>query len=152
MAANKLRPSDFDVILMLGRANAQAERHPEAKTVLQKAVTQKPDDWQARASFGAMFLFRKPPDWDRAIKEFHRCLELEPNETTMMAALVHAFVETGDAKEAESMLTRLEKTAPAYDDLESLKEKVAALVKRRRRSQSPTSASISSTSKPDSCG
>jgi Tfp pilus assembly protein PilF len=81
--------------------------------------------------FGAMFLFRKPPDMDRAIKEFHRSLELQPNEPTIMATLVQAFVIKGDAKEAESMLTKLEKTAPAYDELEELKGKVAALVKEK---------------------
>jgi len=81
--------------------------------------------------FGAIFLFRKPPDLDRAIKEFHRSLELAPNEVTIMATLVRALVIKGDAKEAESMLTRLEKTAPAYDDLEELKGKVAALIKEK---------------------
>lgn len=131
MVANKLRPSDFDVILMLGRANAQADRHPEAEKWFAKAVTQKPDDWQARAGFGAIFLFRKPPDLDRAIKEFHRSLELAPNEATIMATLVQVFVLKGDGKEAESMLTRLEKAAPAYDDLAELKGKVAALVKEK---------------------
>jgi len=42
--------------------------------------------------FGAIFLFRKPPDLDRAIKEFHRSLELAPNEVTIMATLVRALV------------------------------------------------------------
>jgi tetratricopeptide (TPR) repeat protein len=137
ITAHKLRKSDYEVIVSLGRTYYDSGKYAEAEQWLRTALLQKPDDAHVRAGLGAMLVLRKPPDLDGAIKEFRRCLEVDPNEATVLAALAHALLEKGDAREAGVVLARLENVAPANRDLPMLKEKLAALSKQKNPSGAP---------------
>jgi Flp pilus assembly protein TadD len=134
VTAHRLKPSDYDVIVNLGRAYYGFEKYPEAEQWLRTALLQKPDDVHVRAALAAMLLFRKPPDLDGAIKELRRCMELSPNEATVLAALAHALLEKGDTKEAGVVIAKLDGVAPTNANLPELKEKLAVLAKQKNAS------------------
>ncbi len=133
LTAHKLKVSDSDVMLNLGRSYYELGKYPEAEQIFRTALVQKPDDTHIRAGLAAILFFRTPPDFDGAIKEFRRCLEVDPNEPTVLAGLAAALLEKGDDKEAGVVLARLENVAPADVQLPGLKKKFAALSKTKRQ-------------------
>jgi tetratricopeptide (TPR) repeat protein len=126
--ANQLKPDDYEVVVNLGNANFESERFELAEKWYTAALAKKPDDINVRTDLGLTFLFRKPSDIDRAIKEFRRSLEKDPNHEQSLQNLTVALTQKGDAKEAQATLDKLERSYPnnraltkLHDDLDKLK-------------------------------
>ena len=70
---------------------------------------------------------RTPPDFDRAIKEYRRSLEKDPNHEQTLHNLVIAYTKKGQAKEAQEMIERLEKVNPNNADLPRMRSQLQGL-------------------------
>lgn len=110
--ANKLRPDDYEIVVGLGNVNFDAEKFVEAERWYAAALKVKPDDVNVRTDMGLTFMFREPADYERAVAEFKRSLEREPNHTQTLQNLTVAHTRRGDAAAARESLARLEAVQP----------------------------------------
>jgi Flp pilus assembly protein TadD len=85
---------------------------------------------------GLTFLLREPAQYDRAIAEFKRSLEVEPSHPQTLQNLTVAYTRRGDLASAEATLARLRAAAPQSPALEQLR---AGIEKARSSAPSETS-------------
>ena len=128
--ANKLKSDDYETIVNLGNSYFDAGQYAEAEKWYAAALAKKSDDVNVRTDLGLTFIFRDTPNYDRAIQEFTRSLELDPNHVQSLQNLTVAYTKKGDAAKAKETLARLETlnaTNPAIsklrDDIQKLESK-----------------------------
>ncbi|HYJ45091.1 MAG TPA: tetratricopeptide repeat protein [Pyrinomonadaceae bacterium] len=124
--ANQLRPDSYETIVALGNTNFDAGRYEIAEKWYTAALVKKPDDINVRTDLGLTFLFREPMDVDRAIKEFRRSLELDPNHVQTLQNLAVALTKKGSLDEAEATLKRLAEVDPTNQGLTKLRAELDA--------------------------
>ena len=123
--ANELQPDNYSVIVNLGNANFDATKFTEAEKWYAKALEQKADDVNVRTDMGLTFIFREPPDYDRAVEEFIKALEVKPDHPQTLQNLVVAYAKKNDAAKANETLAKLEDADPGNQAIPKLKEEIA---------------------------
>jgi tetratricopeptide (TPR) repeat protein len=123
-AANKLKPDDREVIVHLGNANFDGEHYEEAEKWYTQALAKKADDVDVRTDLGLTYVFRDPPNYDRAIQEFNKSLETDPAHVQTLQNLTVAYTKKGDAAKASSTLAKLEAADPQNKTIAKLKEDI----------------------------
>jgi tetratricopeptide (TPR) repeat protein len=128
--ANRLKPDDYGTKVNLGNAYFEAGQYEEAEKWYAATLARNADDINVRTDLGLTFLLRQPPNLDRAVKEFTRSLEKDPNHAPTLQNLTIAFTKKDDAAKAKETLNRLEKLSadnPAItklrDDIQKLESK-----------------------------
>lgn len=106
--ASKIKPDDVDTTVNLGNAYFDAGRYDDAERIYAAAVKKKPEDTNLRTDLGLTYVFRPQPDYDRAIIEFDRALDIDPNHILALQNLTVAYTKKGDAAKATESLARLE--------------------------------------------
>ncbi len=129
--ANQLRPDDYETITALGNAYFDAGRFEAAEKWYTAALAKKPNDVNVRTDLGLTYFFRKPPDMERAIKEFRASLQRDPKHEQTLINLIVVLTEKGDAQQAQTALAQLEKASPNNSALPKLRERVAATTERK---------------------
>lgn len=127
LKANKLRPDSYEVLVKLGDTNFEAEHYETAEKWYTAALAKSPNDVNVRTDLGTTFIARQPPDFDRAIKEYTRSLELDPKHEQTLHNIVIAYTKKGDAGQAQTMLDRLAEVNPNNEDLPKLRSDLQAL-------------------------
>ncbi|MEP6947389.1 MAG: tetratricopeptide repeat protein [Acidobacteriota bacterium] len=122
--ANQLKPDDREVIVHLGNACFDGNHFDEAEKWYMAALAKKADDVSVRTDLGLTFVFREPPDYDRAIQEFNKSLETDPNHVQTLQNLTVAYTKKGDAAKATSTLAKLESIDPKNTAVPKLREDV----------------------------
>lgn len=122
--ANQLRPDDYDVIVHLGNANFDSDKYEEAEKWYTQALAKKATDVSVRTDLGLTFIFRQPPDYDRAITEFNRSLETDPNHVQTLQNLTVAYTRKGDAAKANATLSKLESLDAKNPAITKLREDI----------------------------
>ena len=125
--ADRLRPDTYEVVVALGNANFDAESYEEAEKWYAAALAQKPDEINVRTDLGLTFMFRQTPDLDRAISEFRRSLQVNPNHMQTVQNMTVALTRKGQAEEAQAMLDRLEGINPNNPALPTLRGELEKL-------------------------
>ncbi len=123
-AANKLKPDDNEVVVHLGNANFDANHYEEAEKWYTAALAKKADDVNVRTDLGLTFVFRDPPNYDRAIQEFNKSLATDPNHIQTLQNITVAYTKKGDATKANAMLAKLEGIDPQNKAIAKLKEDI----------------------------
>ena len=118
--ANQLKPDSREVIVHLGNANFDSAKYEEAEKWYTTALDKKADDVDVRTDLGLTFVFRDKPNYDRAIQEFQRSLELDPNHPQTLQNLTVAYTKKGDAAKANATLSK-------FESLDSTNESIAKL-------------------------
>ncbi len=124
--AYELRPDDREVLVHLGNANFDGEHYQEAEKWYMAALAKKSDDVNVRTDLGLTFVFRSPPNFDRAIQEFNRSLEKDPNHIQTLQNLTVAYNKKGDKAKARATLTRLESVDPGNQAIKQLRAEIEA--------------------------
>lgn len=126
--AHEADPKDYNTALLAGNANlflarsqSDAARLAEARRFYEGALAAKPDDVNARTSLGLTFYFATPSDPRRAIREYRRALEADPQSEFTLQSLVAALTEAGELDEAERRLTELEGAGGANPEVANLR-------------------------------
>ncbi len=127
LRANQIRPDSYDAMVKLGDANFDAEHYDVAEKWYTAALVRNPNDINVRTDLGTTFLARQPPDFDRAVKEYRRSLEMDPKHEKTLHNLVIALTKKGDAGEAQATLEKLEAVNPQNEDLPRLRSELDAL-------------------------
>jgi tetratricopeptide (TPR) repeat protein len=122
--ANQLKPGDYGVIVQLGNVNFDADKYPEAEKWYTAALSKKQDDVNVRTDLGLTFVFREPPDYDRAIQEFKRSLEYDPNHVQTLQNLTVAYTKKGDTANAKATLDKLPAVDPSNTSIAKLREDI----------------------------
>lgn len=125
-AANKVKPEDREVIVHLGNAHFDAEKYEEAEKWYVAALAKKADDVNVRTDLGLTYVFRSPPDYDKAIKEFTQSLQTDPNHIQTLQNITVAYTKKGDTAKAASTLAQLESVDPKNTAIAKLKEDLQA--------------------------
>lgn len=123
--ANKLRPDDYDTVVKLGNVYSSARRYDDAARWYEAAVAKRPDDCDARSELALTYYLRTPSQPERAVAELRRALDIDPNHVPSLHNLALMLVETKKYAESETVLARLEKADPTYDQLPRLREELA---------------------------
>lgn len=126
LAANKLRPDDREVVVHLGNANFDANKYDEAQKWYTAALAKKSDDVNVRTDLGLTYVFREPPDYDKAIAEFNKALELDPNHIQTLQNMTVAYTKKGDKAKASATLAKLESVDPKNVAIARLKTDLEA--------------------------
>ena len=119
--ANRLRPEDYDTVVKLGNVYSSAGRFEDAAQWYTAALAKKPDDCDARSELALTVCMRKPSQPEKAISELRRCLADNPNHVPSLHNLSLMLLETKRFAESESVLARLERADPTYDQLPRLR-------------------------------
>lgn len=122
--AYELKPNDLDVLMYLGNANFDGEHYEEAEKWYMAALAKKSDDPNVRTDLGLTFVFRSPPNFDRAIQEFNRSLEADPNHIQTLQNLTVAYNKKGDTAKARATLARLESVDPGNSAIKQLRSEI----------------------------
>lgn len=120
--ANKIKPDDYQTIVILGNVNFDANKLTEAAGWYEKALAKKQDDVNVRTDYGLTFFLRQPKDIDRAIKEYNTSLSINPNHELTLQNLAVAFSEKKDAEGLKQTLAKLEKVNPSNQIIQKLKQ------------------------------
>lgn len=125
--ANKLKPDDYETIVNLGNAYFDSNNYPEAEKSYSAALAKKADDVNVRTDLGLTFIFRAPPNYDRAIQEFTRSLETDPNHIQTLQNLTVGYTKKGDSAKAKETLARLESVDSGNSAISKLREEIQKL-------------------------
>jgi tetratricopeptide (TPR) repeat protein len=126
--ANKLRPDAVETMIALGNtyfddaANSEAnDKWPVAEKWYTEALKKDAKNVNVRTDLGLTYLFRDPPDLDRAIQSFRKSLEIDPKHEQTLQNLTFALIKNNDKKGAGEALAQLEKTNPKNEALTKLR-------------------------------
>jgi tetratricopeptide (TPR) repeat protein len=126
MHANQLRPDAYEAIVALGNTNFDAGRYEIAEKWYTAALVKNPKDVNVRTDLGLSFMFQEPPDVGRAIKEFRKSLETNPNHEQTLQNLAVALTKKGSFDEAEATLKKLSEVNPGNESLTKLRSDLEA--------------------------
>jgi len=119
--ANKAKPDDYETLVALGNTLFDAEKLAEAEEWYAAALQKNPKDVNVRTDLGLTFLLREPAQYERAVAEFKRSLEVEPAHPQTLQNLIVAYTRKGDLAAAEAALAKLEAAAPQSPTLKQLR-------------------------------
>jgi tetratricopeptide (TPR) repeat protein len=119
--ANQSKPDDYETLVALGNTLFDAEKLAEAEKWYAAALARNPKDVNVRTDLGLTFLLREPAQYDRAVAEFKRSLEVEPSHPQTLQNLTVAYTRKGDLAAAEATLAKLKAAAPQSPALEQLR-------------------------------
>jgi tetratricopeptide (TPR) repeat protein len=121
-----INPANFQANVVLGNALFDSQQFEEAEAYYSKAVQINPKDANARTDLGTTFVERPRPNYDRAIDEFKKAREADPNHLPSLYYLGIATLRKGDRNGARKILADLEKAGPASDLVGRLRQNIDA--------------------------
>lgn len=125
--AHELQPDNYEVLVNLANVSFDAGRYEDAERSYIQALAKKPQDGDVRTDLGLTFIFRSVPDYDRAIQEFKRVLEINPNHIQALQNLTVAYTKKSDTANANATLARLEQTDSTNAAVPKLREEIRKL-------------------------
>lgn len=121
-----INPANFQANVVLGNALFDSQQFEEAEAYYSKAVQINPKDANALTDLGTTFVERGKPDYDRAIVEFKKAREADPNHLPSLYYLGIATLRKGDREGARKILAELEKAGPTSDLVGRLRQNIDA--------------------------
>lgn len=121
-----INPANFQANVVLGNALFDSQQFEEAEAYYAKAVKINPKDANALTDLGTTFVERPKPNYDRAIEEFQRAREADPNHLPSLYYLGIATLRKGDRDGAQKILADLEKAGPTSDLVGRLRQNIDA--------------------------
>ena len=125
--ANELRPDDYGALVQLGNSYFDAGKYDDAEKTYMKALTKKPEDVDVRTDLGLTYVFRDDPNFDRAIQEFKKVLEKNPNHAQALQNLTVAYTKKSDVASASATLAKLESVDAQNTSIPRLREEIQKL-------------------------
>lgn len=121
-----LKPDDFNANVVLANALFDSQKFEEAADYYEKAVKINGNDVNARTDFGATFVERPNPDYDRALKEFNEALKIEPKHEPTLYYVGIAHLRKGEKEKANQALVELQNANPNSPLVDRLKQNIEA--------------------------
>lgn len=121
--ALELKSDDFDALSLIGHTHYDRRNFTRAAEFYERALAVNPKDVTVLTDLGNTYLFRQPPDYDRAIIEYRKALGVDDKNESVWYFLATAQIERGDNAEALKALSKLEALNPKHPSLASLRER-----------------------------
>lgn len=125
--ANKIKPDDYETIVNLGNSYFDAQKYEDAEKFYSAALAKKAEDVNVRTDLGLTYIFRATPNFERAIQEFNKVLEKEPNHPQALQNLTVAYTKKGDGAKAKDTLSKLESLDATNPSVAKLREDIQKL-------------------------
>jgi tetratricopeptide (TPR) repeat protein len=122
--ANKIQPENYEVMVNLGNASFDSGNYTEAERWYASALEKKPEDENVRTDLGLTFIFRDPPNYDRAIKEFEQVLAKNINHPQALQNLTVAYTKKGNVAKAKETVDKLESVDPTNVSVAKLRDEI----------------------------
>lgn len=132
--AQDLDPADRDLQIGLGNAhfdvgyfnkdNAAFER---ARVFYKKALARVPADVDVRTDLALTYFLTDPPDYDQAVTEFEKGLEINPKHERSMQFLIQTYFKQNNPSKAASLLERFKTANPSSPAIPELTNLVAGI-------------------------
>ena len=120
-----LKPDDFQANVQLANAYFDSRQFENAEKYYAKALEINPADVNARTDLGTTFVERQNPDFARAVTEFQKALEIDPNHEPTLYNLAVAYNRMNESENAKKTLSKLEETNPNSQLLARLRQIIA---------------------------
>jgi tetratricopeptide (TPR) repeat protein len=119
-----LKPNDPDALTGMGQTKYETGDYTGAATYFEKVLAQHPDDADLRTDLGNTYVKRTPPDYQRAITEYRKALQVDPKNEQALEKLADAALRKGDKAAARDAIDRLAGVNPSNPELSSLRSKL----------------------------
>jgi len=127
-----LRPDDYDVSLSLGNAyfdvgyfGKNNDAFAQARKFYTKVLAVKPNNADVLVDVGLSYFLQTPPDYELALREFRRSLEIDPKHERTLQFAVQALIKQNKSAEASEHLERLRTVNPQNESIGELTSMLA---------------------------
>lgn len=124
-------PKDYDVLVALGNSyfdvgllKKEQGNLNKSRKYYQEALQIKPTDIEVRTDLGLTFLLITPPETDKALSEFEKSLQQNPNHEKTLRGMAQALISQKKIAEAEKYISTLQKVNPQSPHLQELQDKL----------------------------
>lgn len=124
-------PNDYDVLVALGNSyfdigllKKEQENLIKSRSYYQKALDINPGDIEVTTDLGLTFLLISPPETEKALSEFKKSLEKNPNHEKTLRGIAQALISQKNFDEAEKYISTLQKVNPQSPHLVELQEQL----------------------------
>ena len=121
-----IKPNELDALTGMGQTKYQLGDYTGAATYFEKILARDSANPDARASLGDTYFQRTPPNYDRAIAEYRKALDLDPNHQHALAALADTLLRKGDKAGARATVDKLAAVNPSHGALSTLRSMLNA--------------------------
>lgn len=111
--ALEINPNNADALTAMGKTKYEAGDYASAASFYERSLGQRPDDVDVRTEIGNSYFQRAPPDFDRAIIEYRKALQLDPKHEKTLQNLAAAALRKGDKQTARDALEKLAGVNPS---------------------------------------
>jgi tetratricopeptide (TPR) repeat protein len=116
-----LKPDDPDALTGMAHTKYDTGDFTSAATFYEKVLAKQPEDADLRTDLGNAYARRTPPDYDRAMKEYRKALEVNPGHEQALVRLADAALHKGDKATAREAIDKLAVVNPSSPSLSSLR-------------------------------
>lgn len=122
-----LKPKDFDALVLMGNAKYDQGDFTGAEQFYERALEINPNSPDVRTDFGNTFFMRTPPDYDRAIAEYRKSVQIDPRHVNSWKNIAAAALRKKDKAAATEAVERLTAISPDSAELQSLRQGLAEI-------------------------
>ncbi len=119
--ALKIKPDSADALTAMGDTKYDMGDFTEAGKFYERSLARRPDDANVRTDLGNTYVRREPPDYERAISEYRKALNINPKNEKTLQNLAAAALRKGDKQTARDALDRLAAINPSNPALSALR-------------------------------
>ncbi len=105
--AVKIKPRDTDALIALGNTRYDAGDAIRAAEIYERALAINPNNADVRTDLGNTYFIREPPDYQRAINEYRRSLQVDARHEKTLQNLALALIRAGDKLAARQTIDKL---------------------------------------------
>jgi len=116
---------EYEALIALGQLDIQGGKNKEAQPIFEKAIKLKPDGPEGYTGLGNAY--RGLKDFDKAIAQLNKALSLQPKDEDALHELAHAYIDKGDARNAELTINRLNDVNSKNENIASLRQELDQL-------------------------
>ncbi|MGD9589680.1 MAG: tetratricopeptide repeat protein [Pyrinomonadaceae bacterium] len=127
-----LDPADRDLLIGLGNAhydvgyfNKDNKSFETAREFYLKALERVPRDVDVRTDLALSYFLQEPADLERAVAEFEKGLEIDPNHERSLQFLTQTYLKKNDVDKATETLERLKRVNPGHGAISELTTSIA---------------------------
>ena len=106
-------PNNADALTAMGASKYDAGDYESAASFYERSLVQRPNDVDVRTDLGNAYFQRTPPDFERAIAEYRKALQLEPKHEKTLQNLAAAALRKGDKAMANDAINKLASANPS---------------------------------------
>jgi tetratricopeptide (TPR) repeat protein len=116
-----LKPDDPDALTGMAHTLYDTGDFKNAAIFYERVLAKEPDDADLRTDLGNAYARNQPPDYDRAMKEYRKALEIDPAHEQALVRLADAALHKGDKATARQAIDKLATVNPSSSSLSSLR-------------------------------